>query len=452
MTPDPAGESSWQPLVTGPLAAAALAAVEAIAADLRAAPAPADGPGAEEAALWQASLASGDAGRALFFAYLDFHREAAGSADAGPAQDDSAAQALDLLDRAVDALAVAPPRAGLFAGLPGIGWAAEHLRGRLFAQDADAGDALDEAVLDWLSRFRWEGGHDLLGGLAGLGVYALERLPQPAARRAVEAVVERLAGSAERGPAGAAWLTPPERLPPARRRDRPQGCYDLGAAHGAAGVIAFLGGACRAGVGAARPLLDEAVRRLLACRLPDRGEGRFPSFLAPGVEARGSRLAWCYGDLGIAAALAVAGEGAGRPDWRSLAFEIAGGAAGRTLDSSRVVDAGLCHGAAGVAHLFNRLHQASGEASLGEAARRWLARALALRAPGSGAGGFRTWETDTAGGGAWYDDPGFLTGAAGTGLALLAALSPVEPAWDRALLVSLRPEPAGRSSFVRGLE
>jgi hypothetical protein len=39
----------------------------------------------------------------------------------------------------------------------------------------------------------------------------------------------------------------------------------------------------------------------------------------------------------------------------------------------------------------------------------------------------------------WQDDPGFLTGAAGVGLALLAATTPVEPAWDRLLLTAIAP-------------
>ena len=37
----------------------------------------------------------------------------------------------------------------------------------------------------------------------------------------------------------------------------------------------------------------------------------------------------------------------------------------------------------------------------------------------------------------WVADPGLLTGATGIGLALLAAITPVEPAWDRILLVSI---------------
>jgi hypothetical protein len=36
-------------------------------------------------------------------------------------------------------------------------------------------------------------------------------------------------------------------------------------------------------------------------------------------------------------------------------------------------------------------------------------------------------------------DPGLLTGAAGIALALLAATSLIEPAWDRVLLVAVPP-------------
>ena len=35
-------------------------------------------------------------------------------------------------------------------------------------------------------------------------------------------------------------------------------------------------------------------------------------------------------------------------------------------------------------------------------------------------------------------DPGFLEGSAGIGLALLAAVSEVDPGWDRVFLESLR--------------
>ncbi|HEX8274723.1 MAG TPA: hypothetical protein VF615_18975, partial [Longimicrobiaceae bacterium] len=73
------------------------------------------------------------------------------------------------------------------------------------------------------------------------------------------------------------------------------------------------------------------------------------------------------------------------------------------------------------------------------AARRWALRTLELRRPGEGVAGFRSWGPPRGGGPSdWQDDAGLLTGATGVALALLAAATPVEPEWDRFLLVSSR--------------
>jgi hypothetical protein len=40
----------------------------------------------------------------------------------------------------------------------------------------------------------------------------------------------------------------------------------------------------------------------------------------------------------------------------------------------------------------------------------------------------------------WKTEPGFLSGVAGVGLALLAAVTDFEPLWDRVLLVSIPPK------------
>ena len=106
-----------------------------------------------------------------------------------------------------------------------------------------------------------------------------------------------------------------------------------------------------------------------------------------------------------------------------------------------MVDAGFCHGAAGNAHLFNRIFQATGDLAFEEAARFWLDQTLALRRPGEGVAGYSSWEPDEAGdGGRWQEDSGLIGGAAGIGLVLLAAVSPVEPAWDRLFLMAVPPK------------
>jgi class I lanthipeptide synthase len=58
-----------------------------------------------------------------------------------------------------------------------------------------------------------------------------------------------------------------------------------------------------------------------------------------------------------------------------------------------------------------------------------------MRRPGYGIGGFSALSAK-ADGRYWEGDRGLLTGASGIALALLAATTSIEPAWDRMLLVS----------------
>ena len=419
----------WRPLLSGDLANRAMEAVLAIAEDI---PARIDwvSPRVDPsgAGPWRAGLASGTAGQALLFGYLALHTGEERWTDL----------ALDFLDKAGEAVSSFPMSESLYSGFTGIAWVGDHLRGRVFEGEPDENREVDEALLSAFTNPDWPGEYDLINGLVGLGVYALEGLPRPTAAACLERIVARLAEHARDEPEGAAWFSPPERLPPHQRAEQPEGLYNLGLSHGAAGIVAVLGAACATGTPGARPLLDRAMAWLLARRLPAEGPACFPHFWVPGLEPRGSRLAWCYGDPGMAVALLLAGRGAGEPEWERIALEVACSAARRSEEEARVQDAGLCHGASGVAHLFHRMYISTGDETLAEAARSWYERTLAYRIPGLGVGGFRSWSTGPDDKLDWRDDPGFLEGAAGVALALLAAISPVDPGWDRIFLESLR--------------
>ena len=103
-----------------------------------------------------------------------------------------------------------------------------------------------------------------------------------------------------------------------------------------------------------------------------------------------------------------------------------------------VRDAGLCHGAAGLAHMYNRLFHATGEESFREAARRWIARTLDMAEWSAGGATYRFW-LPADGVVTASEHAGLLNGTAGVALALLAATTPIEPMWDRMLLLSLAP-------------
>jgi hypothetical protein len=410
----------WQPLLQGALKDRAFESIQEIVDDLAR---PERGPAGDP------SLAGGTAGLALLHGYLA--QAACGK--------DSAAAVGRCLERATAAVADNPTSASLYSGLTGVGWALAHLQGRLPGLDGEVDAAeIDELLLDHLDRSPWPDDYDLIGGLVGFGVYALERLPVPAAVACLERVVDRLAETAEHRAEGITWWTNPAWLPAETRAEFPRGYYNLGLAHGVPGVIGLLGQVCAAGVAQdqARPLLDGAVHWLLDQDGPD-GFGYY--WVGPDAARDRARLAWCYGDPGIAAAILGAARSVAEPDWEAAALAIARRAAERPSDQSGIQDAGLCHGGAGLGHLFNRMSQATGEPELAQAARVWFEQALAMRRPGRGIGGYEVWEPGDDGEWTWTTDPGLLTGAAGIALALLAATTPIEPAWDRMLLVSIPP-------------
>jgi hypothetical protein len=319
-----------------------------------------------------------------------------------------------------------------------VGWVLRHLEERIFETDEDPGAEVESTLLEGLARYGELWPAELIGGLAGFGLYLLERLPRESARQGAGQVVAQLAANAREEDGAVAWFTSPHGVPLLQREMFPVGYYNLGVSHGIPGVLGFLAAAHRLGVaaGEARRLATGAVRWLLDHRLPEGTGSIFPGYAGLGIEPAPTRHAWCYGDPGVAATLLLAARSFGREDWEREALACARLAAGRREEVTGVDDAGLCHGTAGLAQVFHRLFRATGDETLREAALFWLGRTLEMRQPGLGPGGFGVADFDAAGQRIWTPAPGFLTGSAGIGLALLAAITPVEPEWDRLMLLS----------------
>ena len=163
-----------------------------------------------------------------------------------------------------------------------------------------------------------------------------------------------------------------------------------------------------------------------------------PDYYVAGKQNSRARLAWCYGDIGAAGALAAVGAATGLHEATALSERLANSAVRLPPISTQPVDTCLCHGTAGIAHVYARLHQLLQRKEMLEAAQLWYHRTLELNDALAGHA-YRYLAPNSAqddGPLRWRDETGFMTGAAGTGLALLAALSPVEPAWDALLTIS----------------
>ena len=407
--------SGWSPLCDGELAEGLRAATLEIAAALR-------------GIVFADPSLTGAGGAAVLNRYL---------ARALPGRGFEEAVA-PILDRAMDQLALGPLTEALYGGFTGFGWCLEHAQPAP-EDDEDANEAIDDALLSPLGRSSWTESYDLVAGLVGIGVYALERAPRPKALECLRLVIERLSEVARRRPDGLTWWSDPRFIGPAVEQ-YPKGYFNLGLAHGAPGVIALLGQACALPQMApqARPLLDGAVQWLLGRRLP-RGSASCFSWVEE--DPAPTRTAWCYGDPASRSRCsrppARWGIRSGS-EWPSRSGLTA---VSRPPEETRVIDASLCHGSAGIAHIFNRLYQATGDQRFAEGARDWFRRTLASRKPGRGLAGFLAHVPTPEGGLAWLPDPGFLTGATGVALAMLGAITNIEPNWDRVLLCSIRPGP-----------
>jgi lantibiotic biosynthesis protein len=333
----------------------------------------------------------------------------------------------DALSTAIDMLAQEGGSASLYGGAARVGWTVAH---HADGEDADAAcQAIDNVLLRQLDG--WTRDYDLISGLVGFGVYAVER--GEAGAPLASAVVTGLEWYMARG-----WRTSPDLLPDHQRATAPDGYINLGLAHGIPGAIAILAQFIQRGfeVARARTVLDSALRRLLDGS-PRRERGRFTSW-QPTDHAPSTRLAWCYGDLGVAAALLGAGLALGHDEARAEGLAVALDCAGRSLKEAFITDAGICHGAAGIAHLFNRMAQATGEPALREAAMTWIDHTLAMRS-NEPLAGFPANMPEDDGQRKMIADGSLLTGAAGVALVLHAASSETEPSWDRLLLVDIPP-------------
>ena len=387
-----------------------------------------------------ASLAFGSSGIALFYAYL---------AQLQDAEPDYKSLADQFLNKACDALESVDFPEGLFQGFTGIAWTVEHLKKMIYnAEELDPNCDSNEEIDHMLREFYKEPEkYDLWSGCVGLGVYALERYPLPSAKGLLEFLIEFLALWGNAVENGIGWFTPPEIMRFQTHSVYPDGYYDLGVAHGMAGVVSFFASAYRLGISesAIGYYLPQAIDLLLPSRRSQPGLHKtFPHYLTP-IDHKPittNTVGWCHSNLGTAAAILSAAQCTGETLWKNEAIDAAKASIQSLQDPSQHItffDPTLCHGAAGIAHIYNRFFQATGEEIFKDEAVKWFKHLRSLRQTGHGIAGFSRYGKNDDGALVLHYDPGFIQGAAGIGLALTAALSPHPPAWDRTLLIS----PAG---------
>jgi lantibiotic biosynthesis protein len=149
-----------------------------------------------------------------------------------------------------------------------------------------------------------------------------------------------------------------------------------------------------------------------------------------------SRLGWCYGDLGIALTLWQTGKLLQKQKYQDEALAIMNHANNRKdLNINAIRDCGLCHGSAGVAHIFNRFYWETGDKAFKSTADYWTQVTLDMATHNDeGLAGYAAYRAvgDTP----WILEYGLLEGIGGIGLALLGSLNNESVSWDQCMMIS----------------
>ncbi len=144
-----------------------------------------------------------------------------------------------------------------------------------------------------------------------------------------------------------------------------------------------------------------------------------------------SRMGWCYGDLIIGYTLFEAGLAFRNSEIQTFATEILNHTTKRKgFNSTNVDNSAICHGSAGIAHIYNKLYHKTGSEVFLDSCKYWIEETLQFYAP-----------KDTLADNIYNSkdrrnsNPGLLTGNAGVGLVLLSYLTN-DFSWDYCLMLN----------------
>lgn len=222
---------------------------------------------------------------------------------------------------------------------------------------------------------------------------------------------------------------------PFAKEDKEKQIIDLGLSHGLASIIAQLSIIIKEGFETAqvKEMLKKTSDFLVQSKNKNDEYAQYPNSIIDGKTHYRSRLAWCYGDLGIANALLLAGEALDDKGLQEEAIQTGLRTTKRRLQEDTLLyDAAFCHGTSGVAHLYQHLYKKTKEISFKEASDYWIKETLAQANFEDGLAGFKSWNGKKK---IYQNDYSLLEGLTGIGIVLHTYLNEMESNWNRAFLL-----------------
>lgn len=273
------------------------------------------------------------------------------------------------------------------------------------------------------------GNYDLFYGAVGLAVYLLS-CKQNKEKELAE-IVQTLSSIAIKSNEGIYWE---DKL---FNNTNSDSSVIIGLAHGIPSIITILSLIHHKGVEKklCEDLIVGATKFMLSKKYNKDESCLYPSKILDGTNLIPSRLSWCYGDLGVARSLWLAGKALKKDNWKNEAINIMLLVSNKTdLESTGIVDAGFCHGTCGLAHIYHKFYLETKIEKFNEMRLFWLDQTFKMAKWEDGLLGYKSYQGEKG----WINDHTFLEGLTGIGLVLLGFLSKdtEDLNWDRCLLLS----------------
>jgi len=296
---------------------------------------------------------------------------------------------------------------------------------------SNAQPALNKYLVSRMRQDISDNNYDFMHGALGVGLYFLKRKSNP---EYIQELLDFLYNTAEKSADNRIfkWKST---VKDANEKD----CmvYNFALSHGMSAIVIFLARIIKSGIDneRVREMLSGAVNYLLSQEKDFSQFGSFfPNYISIDTPENisKSRMAWCYGDLGIGMALWQAGKVLKKLEWKEKSLEIMlQSTKRRSNNDSRVRDAGICHGSAGIAMIFRRMYLETGRNEFKDATQYWMQQTLNFSRFEDGLVGYKTYVRD-----GWENDYSLLMGISGIGLVLLSYLENDPQNWDEMFLLS----------------
>ena len=207
--------------------------------------------------------------------------------------------------------------------------------------------------------------------------------------------------------------------------------YNIGLSHGMASIVLFLCRIIENGFKETKikDLLRKTCNYILSQEIDQKHYGSFyPSFSKESsIPLTGSRLAWCYGDLGVAYSIFRTGEVLKSQKLRDKGLNVLLESTNR---KNNVYEAGICHGCMSMVLIYRRMYLKTNVQSFSDSVDYWLQESIKFSCFEDGLAGYKSYYDKN-----WIPDYSLLSGISGIGLNYLTYLNDNVGNWDEMFLL-----------------